>query len=230
MVSPTTDLAPASRNAREHASSVAPDVITSSSSKIRKLSTRPALADDKSATYGLPALLKMEQMLLRPRAFPLQQHGPIRQPQPPGQRPAKQVHLVEPTFFLASPVQWHGHHQIDAELLRLSVGDFHKPLREPQSQRLNPLEFLEHNRAGQGSAIDSVTPRGIEGKASLAALPAKRPRLGIGIRVRPWLAAAFADCRWGKFLERREASVADRQAIPPRQQRFAKTAPRWKEN
>jgi len=40
MVSPTTDLAPASRNAREHASSVAPDVITSSKSNIRKLSTR----------------------------------------------------------------------------------------------------------------------------------------------------------------------------------------------
>ena len=42
-VRPNTDLAPASRSAREHASSVAPVVITSSSSKTRKLSTRPPL-------------------------------------------------------------------------------------------------------------------------------------------------------------------------------------------
>jgi hypothetical protein len=41
MVIPATDLAPASQRAREHASNVAPAVITSSSSKIRKLSTRP---------------------------------------------------------------------------------------------------------------------------------------------------------------------------------------------
>jgi len=41
IVNPRTDLAPASRSAREHASSVAPVVITSSSSRIRKLSTGP---------------------------------------------------------------------------------------------------------------------------------------------------------------------------------------------
>lgn len=41
MVKPDTDRAPASRNARAHASNVAPVVITSSSSRIRKLSTRP---------------------------------------------------------------------------------------------------------------------------------------------------------------------------------------------
>jgi hypothetical protein len=41
MVKPTIVRAPASRNARAHASSVAPVVITSSSNKTRKLSTRP---------------------------------------------------------------------------------------------------------------------------------------------------------------------------------------------
>ena len=48
IVSPSTDLAPASHNAREHASSVAPVVITSSSSRIRKLSTRPPFGTAKT--------------------------------------------------------------------------------------------------------------------------------------------------------------------------------------
>jgi hypothetical protein len=52
IVRPTTDLAPASRNARTHASSVAPVVITSSSSRIRKLSTRPPSRIAKAPRTG----------------------------------------------------------------------------------------------------------------------------------------------------------------------------------
>jgi len=48
VVSPSSDLAPASHNAREHASSVALVVITSSSSRIRKLSTRPPFGTAKT--------------------------------------------------------------------------------------------------------------------------------------------------------------------------------------
>ena len=48
ILSPSTHLAPASHNAREHASSVALVVITSSSSRIRKLSTRPPVATAKT--------------------------------------------------------------------------------------------------------------------------------------------------------------------------------------
>lgn len=51
MLKPSTNLAPASASARERASSSAPVVITSSSRKIRKLSTRPAFPHCKSATY-----------------------------------------------------------------------------------------------------------------------------------------------------------------------------------
>ena len=71
-VKPTTDLAPASLRAHKHASSVAPVVITSSSSRIRKLSTRPPFLIAKAphtASQG-----SSEQILLRTRPGTHQQN------------------------------------------------------------------------------------------------------------------------------------------------------------
>jgi hypothetical protein len=60
--SPRTEMAPASGKALAHESNVAPVVITSSSSKIDKLSTRVPARQDKSATYSTEGAFGAREM------------------------------------------------------------------------------------------------------------------------------------------------------------------------
>ena len=143
MVSPSTEIAPASRNAREHASSVAPVAITSSSSKIRKLSTRRPSRMPKAPRYRFPALVAPKRMLFRPRPGTHEQDRAIGELEASGECVAEHVHLVETPLAPALPAKRHGHDDVGGEILRFAPNQFGEWVAKPGAQRLNLYPFAK---------------------------------------------------------------------------------------
>jgi hypothetical protein len=100
MVKPSTDLAPASHNACEHASSVAPVVTTSSSSRIRKLSTRPPCGIAKAPRSASHRSSRRSECFSGRGRDSINKTGTLagRESLTGRQRSAEDVHLVEATL------------------------------------------------------------------------------------------------------------------------------------
>ena len=209
-----------------HASSVAPVVITSSTSKTRLLSTwlpgrvakAPRTMRQRSSLLSMclsgRALVRMSRTVFRGRSQPLRHFS------------SDQFRLVEAAFAFARSVERHRDDDVTGQAIAFcDRGDL---LAEVGGQRIDPLKFQQDDRAYQRAAVGRVAPGTLEAVVALAqsrhvgASPSSA--VGQSGRHQSWRSANRTNPRRQRW-KRSETLFANRQPASSSEQPLAQSAP-----